>query len=412
MRNFLMLVIIAATAFEEGRLSAEVVDATITVEPSFQRIALPPGATAMRQVTIRSPVDGIVSSARVECRCLAITSLFPIHVDAGKSVKLDFQVTGVLPGIKTVMLDTSLGPTQFQVQVVTDGLGVGSDVLRTILAKAAADRLTPWFLIHDLRGEIRNCGCSDGSLGGVDVLAGLATMVTVTNPGARFLLSGDIDGNRPGVGAQLKKFGWTMDEDAVVVTGDPAAILTKESVVAVISTARTAIQHRKILRPIAAGGMVAQVLLLDADRHIREFYALPIDRTLPHDPRILPMFATKASFTLDVLANPSDSCKSCHSTAYQAWASSRHAVALSSLAPENRTDDCIGCHSLLISASAPVTRVANVQCQSCHLGSDAHAQEPAGNRTSGVVDCRACHDSRHHPGLDRAAGWLLIGHGR
>jgi hypothetical protein len=383
----------------------------MALTPQFQRVTLDSGKIETHSVTVRSTHDLTIISASSECHCVTVSTRLPVKVEAGKSIPLDVSVSGVLPGIKTVTLQTSDGPLRFQVQIITQGLGAGNDILESILAKSAQERLTPWFLVHDLQGEARNCGCSDGSLGGVDVLAGLATIVSGKGVGARFLLSGDSDGQRPGLGAILQRFGWETDSEAIVVADDPVTAISDEKVVAVVCAATTSLQHRKLIRPLAGGGMVAEVLLVDDSRRIQEVISLPIDRSLPKDPRILAQLAAIKSFTLEDQSAPSETCKSCHASAYQAWAASRHAVAIDSLPVEDRTDDCIVCHSFQIGDS-PSRRIADVQCQSCHMGADAHAREPERIRSKGTVDCRSCHDARRHPGFDPQAAWRVIQHGR
>jgi len=53
-----------------------------------------------------------------------------------------------------------------------------------------------------------------------------------------------------------------------------------------------------------------------------------------------------------------------------------------------------------------------VNCQSCHTGSGPHVASGRTFKTTGAVDCRSCHDAKHHPTFQREAGWKLIEHGR
>jgi hypothetical protein len=155
--------------------------------------------------------------------------------------------------------------------------------------------------------------------------------------------------------------------------------------------------------------MTAELLLLDDQRRIRHRLVMPIDRSLPIDKTIM------AGFT-DVFtgrwaeSTPSAACASCHAEEQRIWAGSAHARALERLPVVDRTDGCVGCHSLVV--NAPVERSGGVHCQSCHQGADAHAAGGTAVKTTGVTDCRSCHDPRHDPGFDPVADWLRIRHGR
>ena len=54
---------------------------------------------------------------------------------------------------------------------------------------------------------------------------------------------------------------------------------------------------------------------------------------------------------------------------------------------------------------------AGVGCQACHTGSAAHTTSAGIARTTGAVDCRSCHDAKHHPAFDREKAWKIIRHG-
>lgn len=75
----------------------------------------------------------------------------------------------------------------------------------------------------------------------------------------------------------------------------------------------------------------------------------------------------------------------------------------------DRTDACITRHTLPLAGTAVAP---GVHCQSCHGGTEAHVEGRGVTKTAGVVDCRSCHDARHHPGFDRAKLWDIIRHGR
>ena len=96
-----------------------------------------------------------------------------------------------------------------------------------------------------------------------------------------------------------------------------------------------------------------------------------------------------------------DSCKSCHTEIYDAWAKTRHAKALELLSSADQEKDCIGCH-----VTGPKTKIldgkkvlnAGVQCESCHGGAAAHAADPTVR--TGLVkkptesSCVECHSAK------------------
>jgi hypothetical protein len=157
--------------------------------------------------------------------------------------------------------------------------------------------------------------------------------------------------------------------------------------------------------------MLVEVIMVNEAGTVQRRHSLPIDGTLPADPTVLAVFPDRLTATrVDASRIPSQTCMACHATAHQTWSTSRHALAWTSLKPEDRTDACITCHSTPVAAQPP-TVVPGVQCQSCHLGADAHAAAPA-IRTTGRTDCRGCHDARHDPGFDPVKAWAMVTHGR
>ena len=310
--------------------------------------------------------------------------------------------------MKTLILRTTAGTAQVQIQLVTAGLGEGRDILATITSNALDRHLTPVVIIHDLRGEIRNCGCPAGSLGGIEVLAALPGTLRHTVPSARFVLAGDTNGSRDGGRAALVDHGWSRDDNAIVVSADPLAALNQPDVLAVIPSVPVQANHRRLLIPLVSGGMVAEVLLVDGQNQIVEHVRLPIDRTLAEDCSVLERFPERLLLHLDEHTVPSSACTACHAGAHQTWVGSRHAAALSSLGPKDQVDACITCHSTPVS---PGVVAGGVQCQACHRGAAAHAQGAGRVRTTGTTDCQTCHDGRHHPGFKPVAAWEAIAHG-
>ena len=261
--------------------------------------------------------------------------------------------------------------------------------------------------MHDLAGTIRHCACSQGALGGIDRLAALPGLV----PGetSHWVLTGDSDGSRPGVGAALVSHGWQTGSPAIRVAADPLPLLGQPGITAVIPTTPVAVQHRRLVRPVLTGGLAVELLLVDAHGDIQERRTMPVDDSLPADPAILAGFPDTLSSTIDATARPSDTCASCHPTAFAAWKRTRHAIALDSLPPADRTDACIGCHTTMVAAR---TLAPAVGCQACHGGADAHAVSGGTARTTGAGDCRTCHDAQHHPGFQRETAWGRMEHGR
>ena len=383
-----------------------------SASPVFQRIDLSPTDHVQRTLTIQAAQDLTVLAIESPCRCVAVTTPFPLPMKAGTSAKLTLSVSGALPGLKTLTLRTTAGSLPIQVQVVSAGLGDGLTGWKAIAARAVAQKLSLVVIVHDLQGEIRNCSCSGGSLGGIDHLAALPTAVAVWAPGVstRFVLTGDVDGHRNGVERALSACGWKRDA-SVIVSTNPERDVQDAALLAVIPSVHTAINHRKLITPVLTGGMTAEALLIDSSGQIVEHETLPIDRSLPADPTILAQFPDTLSSRVDETRVPSQDCTSCHTSAHATWLTTKHALALNSLTPENRTDACITCHSTPIAAPSP-TVAPGVHCQSCHAGADAHAAAPATVRTSGKTDCRSCHDARHDPGFDPVKAWATVGHGK
>jgi hypothetical protein len=297
--------------------------------------------------------------------------------------------------------------------VVTGGLGQGKDVLTALLKRAGDEKLAAWLLVHDLQGQVRNCGCSSGSLGGIDHLAALPALCRSLAPTTtvRWLLSGDVDGAKPGVGEALKAAGWEQDDAAVQIATDPAPLLTKPGITAVVVPAACPLNHRRLVRPLGSGGMTIQALLVDAEGAIRHQVAIPVDATLPGEAAILARFPGRLSTPIDEQADPADDCRTCHRTAHKTWKTTAHARAWDSLKPADRVDECVGCHTTPVTNDKGPALALGVTCQSCHLGTAAHNDSGGDTRTTGVVSCQRCHNAKHHPGFRRDEAWKAIVHG-
>jgi hypothetical protein len=97
-----------------------------------------------------------------------------------------------------------------------------------------------------------------------------------------------------------------------------------------------------------------------------------------------------------------DSCKSCHQAIYDAWAKTKHAVALNRLSNAEQEKECVGCH--VTGAKTKITdggrKVLNagVQCEACHSGGAAHARDPKAKtglvRVPPSSTCEQCHNDK------------------
>jgi len=383
----------------------------LSITPPFQRVDMAPDAVLTTTFAVRAEPGTIVTTAVVDCACLKLATPLPATVGADGALPLDFRVTGMRPGVEDILVATNRGVLRAQLQIVGPGAGRGRDVLVQTLASAGREQLAVWAVVHDLRGQVRHCGCSQGALGGAGRLAALpalaATLAGIVP--VRWILTGDTDGMRPGVGAALATHGWSIGAPEIAVSADPSPLLTRPGIIAIIPTAAAAIQHQRLLRPVLDSGLAVELLLVDAAGRLRERRTLPVDDSLPDDPTIAARFRDTLTRTIDPMQTPSQACVTCHQTAAVAWAATRHASALDSLKPEDRTDGCISCHITQVTAT---TVAPAVHCQSCHQGGAAHIASEGKLRTTGTVDCRSCHDARHHPTFRREIAWPKILHGR
>jgi hypothetical protein len=383
----------------------------LVLDPAFLRIDLQPQDVTEIELSVRADAGTRIQHIVVDCACVRLLSSLPATVPAAKILPLRLRVTGIRPGIEEVIIGTSAGTLRGQIQIVGPGAGRGRDELTAALAQAKREHLRVLAVCHHLRGQVRHCGCSLGALGGAGRLARLPALSRELAPEvvAAWVLSGDADGKRPGVGAALTAAGWTVGDPSVLVSDEPLPLLTMPGIVAVIPTVPVAVNHRRILRPLLSDGLAIEVLLVDAAGVIQARRTVPIDDSLPDDPGLAAGFREPLTRRIDPASNPSQSCIGCHASAGAAWAQSRHALALDSLKPEDRTDGCISCH---VTPITPAVVAPAVSCQSCHQGGEAHAASQGKLRTSGTADCRSCHDAKHHPAFRWELAWPKILHGR
>lgn len=404
MRVLPVLLLVALAALARG-------GEALAVAPAFLRLDLAPQDVVEVELAVTAPPGTVISHVAVDCACLGVRSALPATVDAAGRWALRLRATGLRPGVEDVLIGTSAGVLRAQLQLVGPGAGRGREQLAAVLGEAAAGGFAVLGILHDLRGEVRHCGCSLGALGGAGRLARLPALARELAPGvaARWVLSGDSDGMRPGVGAALIAAGWGATPPEVRASAEPLALLAAPGVSVVIPTVPVAVQHRRLVRPLLDRGMAVEAVLLDAAGAVRGHRTVPIDDSLPEDPALPARFADRLSARLDPAAQPAQACAPCHATAYAAWQSTRHARALDSLPPADRTDGCIGCHTTPVAAAVLAPAVT---CQSCHQGGEAHIASAGTLRTAGTLDCRTCHDAKHHPAFRRDTAWPLIQHGR
>jgi hypothetical protein len=398
-----LIALAAAIAVEAPGVTPVAPAPSITISPAFLRLELPLGAERRISISLSSPSDTTLSNVGVDCACLHADVPLPLALPAGRAVAVPFIVRGTIPGVKSIRFDTALGPAHTAIQVVLPGLGEGRAQLDAAISQAKQHAgAALWFVVHDLGDNVRNCGCSNGSLGGGDHLAALPELVRSQAPGqaVRFLLSGTTD---PELFDALRARGWERDEHAIAVSAAPESAITGDATI-VIPTTPTRVRHAKLLTPALPGGLGIEAVVI-ANGFPLARVTIPNDRTLPGDAAMLARFAAPA-VRVDATANPSANCTACHQAAHTTWLATKHARAWASLAAADQTTDCAGCHSTPRAGALPAP---NVHCQSCHAGSDAHAAAPA-SKPPPAVDCRICHDAKHHPGFDREAGWKAIEH--
>lgn len=384
---------------------------TLAIVPNLQRLDLKPADIAEVTYVVHAPAGTTLTAALADCACLRVLTAIPVQVGPSGALDIRLRVTGMRPGMEDIQIATTAGMLRAQVQIVGPGAGRGLDQLKTALADAAKQGWRVLAVAHDLHGQVRNCGCSQGALGGAGRLSRLPSLAAEMQPttSITWVLSGDIDGKQVGVATALVEHGWKGGDTTVRVSPDPLPLLAEPGIVAVIPSVAVAVEHRRIVRPVLSDGMAVELLLVDAGGAIQARRTMPVDDSLPDDPAVALRFRDVLTSTIKPGENPSQACMACHPTAFAAWQQSRHAHALESLKTDDRTDGCISCHSTPIATSV---LAPGVSCQSCHAGSYQHVASQGTARTSGTTDCRTCHDARHNPAFQREPALKVITHGR
>ncbi len=126
----------------------------------------------------------------------------------------------------------------------------------------------------------------------------------------------------------------------------------------------------------------------------------------------------------------SESCMTCHESAYASWKETRHGKAwktLETVANGDRYDwdttrypDCVKCHSVGYGQKSGFINpektpgLAAVGCEQCHGPGEKHAKDPAVEKTVpfDVATCLKCHNSEQTPEFDYARMWKEIAHGK
>ncbi len=369
----------------------------VWTDPALRRVEVLPGGTVTMTVLVRSLAVGQVVAVTTDCRCVEVVTPCPVPMAPDRPVRLDLRVHGVLPGLKTVSVRTSAGTAELSVQVVADGLGTGDQVLAGLPTLPPGGRR--WVLVHDVGDALRNCGCTGGSLGGVDRIAGLGRAL----PGARLVLTGIVgeDARR-----LLTPEGWAIGDPGILVAPpDLMDALTTPGVVAVLAAQGP--EHQRRITPPPAGGLLAVVLDEDADGRPVGRHLVPIDQSLPAVASVTAAVPRRRTLSVvEDAAAGAGSCQGCHPAAAQVWAASGHARPWAGLPEEDRVDACLPCH---ITPRPEQTAVAGVGCVSCHVGAEAHARQPT-VRPPAARSCQDCHDAKHDPGFDRETAWERIRH--
>lgn len=386
-------------------------DNPLHLDPPLLRLDLAPSDVVEATLALRAPPGTITLNCSVDCACVQSLTILPATVPVTGVLDLRFRVTGMRPGMEDVQVTTTAGVARAQLQLVGTGAGRGLEQLRAAVQQGTASGWRLLGIVHQLRGSIRQCSCSKGALGGAGRIARIPGLVRelALQIDTTWVLSGDVDGNRTGVGVALEQHGWRVGDPSVRVAEDPLPLLAAAGIVVVIPTGGPDVQHRRLVRPVLTEGLTVELLLVDAAGAIQARRTMPVDDSLPDDPSLAVQFRDVLTSRIDLASNPSQGCVVCHATAGAAWAQSRHARALDSLKPEDRTDGCINCH---VTPIAPAAVAPAVSCQSCHQGGEAHAANQGKLRTAGTTDCRSCHDARHHPTFRRELAWPKILHGR
>ena len=136
----------------------------LRLDPALLRLDLAPTDVVETPLTLRAPPGTTVTAVAVDCACVRLLTTLPLVVPADGTVGLRLRVTGLRPGVEEVVVATSAGMARAHLQLVGPGAGRGADQLRALVHEAAASGWRLLGIAHDLRGQVRHCGCSSGAL--------------------------------------------------------------------------------------------------------------------------------------------------------------------------------------------------------------------------------------------------------
>ncbi len=116
-----------------------------------------------------------------------------------------------------------------------------------------------------------------------------------------------------------------------------------------------------------------------------------------------------------------ESCKTCHSYAYDVWKKSQHSHAFRTLENRDRHRDaaCTVCHSVRQGEPGGfldvrlTPRLQDVQCESCHGPGKQHVlspKEPGYGKVELPTQCVTCHTHENDPDFDLPSYWPKIKH--
>jgi len=153
------------------------------LSPPLQRHDLAPSDIRTITLTLSGAPGTRVTMISVDCACLKSQTPLPASVPALGQLVLPFRVTGMRPGVEEILVATDAGVSRAQVQIIGAGGGRGLDQVRAALQQSTTERLALLAIAHDLSGNTRHCGCSQGALGGAGRLARLPALARDLAPG-------------------------------------------------------------------------------------------------------------------------------------------------------------------------------------------------------------------------------------
>jgi hypothetical protein len=384
------------------------------------RVELKAGEQRTVVLPVLNQTEKVVRILSLESACHCVRAEdHPAELAPGKRAEIYVALFGVMAGVKTLEIVTDGGRQAVTFQVVVDGHGLGRDTAAQAARQLSGDDgLHALAILHDLRGEVRGCGCSGSALGGLEKVPALAAEFPQGR--ATWLATGDALGGlsasplrallarlsvkevNTGATAALRIKG--RRQLSVVVSDRPEEALEGHDLV--ITSARERPRNSRVLIPQFERGMGVDLYLLDRRGFPAEHYLIPLDASFRRDGALAKELGTASGVRPFTVAQGEDSreCAACHPRAYEAWRAGPHARAFDVLKEADRMTACVVCHT---TEHADGVRVRQVQCQACHEQCAAHQRDP--RKRTVLRDCLSCHDGRHHPDFDPAGAWRQTG---